>query len=284
MRRTFLRFPGFKRKAVTLSYDDGIRQDKRLIEIMQKNGIKGTFNINSGMFSNELRADGKGRMTKEEAVSLYSNSGMEVAVHGYKHRSLAEIDIAAATDDIITDRKELEEIFGCVIKGMAYANGSYSDKVVAMLDICGINYSRTTISTENFVIPEDWLRMPATCHHNNPKLMELAKAFVEEQEQAYYWRNFPKLFYLWGHSYEFDNCDNWNVIEEFCEYVGNRDDIYYATNGEIFDYVKAYDNLQFSAQGTMVYNPSAITVYINYYGENLAVEPGKTINLKTKIL
>ena len=133
-----IRFKDGKSKVFTLSYDDGLRQDKRLIEIMQKNGIKGTFNINSGMFSNELRADGKGRMTKEEAVSLYSNSGMEVAVHGYKHRSLAEIDIAAATDDIITDRKELEEIFGCVIKGMAYADGSYSDKVVAMLDICGI--------------------------------------------------------------------------------------------------------------------------------------------------
>ena len=114
--------------------------------------------------------------------------------------------------------------------------------------------------------------------------MELAKSFVEEQEQAYYWRNFPKLFYLWGHSYEFDNNNNWNVIEEFCEYVGGREDIWYVTNGEIFDYVKAYDNLEFSAQGTFVYNPSALTVYINYYGENLVVEPGKTIELKPKIL
>ena len=33
----YIRFPGFKFKALTLSYDDGVRQDKRLISIMKKN-------------------------------------------------------------------------------------------------------------------------------------------------------------------------------------------------------------------------------------------------------
>ena len=26
--------------------------------------------------------------------------------------------------------------------------------------------------------------------------------------------------YVWGHSYEFDQADNWEVIERFCEYAG----------------------------------------------------------------
>ena len=38
MDRVFMYFPGFKAKAVTLSYDDGVRQDKRLISIMKENG------------------------------------------------------------------------------------------------------------------------------------------------------------------------------------------------------------------------------------------------------
>ena len=97
MRRTFLCFPGFRKKALTLSYDDGVRQDFRLIDIMKKYGLKGTFNINSGLFSQERRDDGKGRMTKEEAIELYINSGMEVAIHGYKHLSLAEL-IGQRTD------------------------------------------------------------------------------------------------------------------------------------------------------------------------------------------
>ena len=51
MNKAYIRFPGFKLKAVTLSYDDGVRQDKRLISIMQKYGLKGTFNINAGLFN-----------------------------------------------------------------------------------------------------------------------------------------------------------------------------------------------------------------------------------------
>ena len=277
--RTFLRFPNFKQKAVTLSYDDGVRQDKRLIAIMQKYGIKGTFNINAGLFAKELSDVQKGRMTKEEAIELYTNSGMEVAVHGYRHLSLAEVDPALATDDVLKDRKELESIFGGIIKGMAYANGSYSDGVCEILRSCGINYSRTTVTTEKFKIPTNWLKLETTCHHNNPKLMELAKIFVDTKEDGYVWRNYPRLFYLWGHSYEFDTNDNWNVIEEFCEYIGGKDDTWYATNGEIYSYVKAFDSLEFSADGNTIYNPSGITVYICYLGKHIAIQPNETKNI-----
>lgn len=37
-----------KKKAVTFSFDDGVTQDIRLIEIFNKYGLKGTFNLNSG--------------------------------------------------------------------------------------------------------------------------------------------------------------------------------------------------------------------------------------------
>ena len=80
MTRKYFIFPGFKRMAVTLSYDDAVKQDKRLISIMQQHGLKGTFNVNSGLLS------GNGNhMTADEAYALYTGSGMEVAVHGYKH-------------------------------------------------------------------------------------------------------------------------------------------------------------------------------------------------------
>ena len=39
-RRRHMRFPGFKLRALTFSYDDGVKQDRRLIEIMKKNGKK----------------------------------------------------------------------------------------------------------------------------------------------------------------------------------------------------------------------------------------------------
>lgn len=163
----FLRFPGFRDRALTLSYDDGVVEDKRLIEIMSRNRLKGTFNINSGYFGH------RSRLSAEEAVTLYKASGNEVAVHGVKHHSLTELDDTGIIKEIIGDREALEELFGGIITGMAYANGAYSDRVVDVIAHCGIKYSRTVISTERFDIPTDWLRLPTTCHHNNPRLVVL---------------------------------------------------------------------------------------------------------------
>lgn len=276
MKYVFLRFPNFKRKAVTLSYDDGVIYDQKLIEIMNKNGLKGTFNINSGLFSE----DGKRRMTKEQALCLFKNSGHEVAIHGKKHLSLAEVPSFFAIDDVLNDRIVLEEMFDTFITGMAYANGSFSDGVVDILKKCGVEYARTTISTEKFDLPNDWLKLAPTCHHDNPKLMQLAHDFIEEKPMNYYWAHSPKLFYLWGHSYEFNDKNNWEVIEEFANYIGNREDIWYATNIEICKYVKAYDLLQFSANGEKVFNPTNLDIYLNYYGNEVLVKAGEEAKLK----
>lgn len=275
MNQEYIRFPHFNNKAVTLSYDDGVRQDKRLISIMQKNGLKGTFNVNSGMFASSYESE-KRRMTLQEASELYIPSGMEVAIHGYKHLPLSQVALPIAVNDVVTDRKEIERVFGGIVNGMAYAYGSYNDKVIEILKECGIKYARTTISTEKFSLPTDWLRLSATCHHNNPKLMELAKQFVNRTECSYWWANQVQLFYLWGHSYEFDDNDNWNVIEEFAKFIGGREDIWYATNGEIYNYLQACDRLEFSMDGSLVYNPSCIDVYIDYFGEKIMVNAGQS--------
>ena len=275
----FIRFPDFKRKAVTLSYDDGSRRDKRLISILQKHGLKATFNINSGCFSEKYEGVEKGRMTRQEALALYSSSGMEVAVHGYRHFSLASVDSNLAINDIFTDRKELENMFGRVINGMAYANGSYDEDVIALLKKMGIEWARTAEESESLDLPSDWLKWQGTCHHDNPRLMELAKQFVEQREAGYFWLNQLQLFYLWGHSYEFEDKNNWNVIEDFAEYIGNREDIWYATNGEIFEYLQAAERLQFSADGSLVKNPSGRDIYLQYIDKKRKVPAGKTINL-----
>lgn len=280
MYRTFLRFPNFREKAFTMSYDDGVRQDKRLIAIMKENGLKGTFNLSDGFFEKTVLNTGKGHVTKEEALEIYD--GMEVALHGERHLSLAEVDLGMATNDIATNRKNLENLFGKIVKGMAYANGTYDDEVIQMLKACGVQYARTGISTEGFNLPTDWLRMPSTCHHNHPKLMDLARFFVEDfyPEKMYFWAKRPKLFYLWGHSYEFDNDNNWHVIEEFAKYIGNREDIWYATNGEIFEYIQAYDRLEFSMDGNIIHNPTTTDIYMNYLiNKKVVIHAGETVKL-----
>ena len=278
MATILMRFPGGKRKAVTLSYDDGVIQDIRFIEIMKKYGLKGTFNINSGLYAPEgTEYDAKkpkGRMTRTLCIDTYANSGMEVAAHGLTHPFLEHLPVSMQTQEVMQDRANLEKEFGTIIRGMAYPYGTYSDEIVETLKACGILYCRTTTSTERFDIPTDWLRMPATCHHNNPRLMKLAEEFLTDD-----WTERPKLFYLWGHSFELDNDDNWNVIEEFGQYIGNREDIWYATNMEVYEYVEAYRQLVFSIDGTIVYNPTSTTLYFWTAGRVVCIKPGETITI-----
>lgn len=109
--------------------------------------------------------------------------------------------------------------------------------------------------------------------------MELAEAFLKGGNKRHSFYHRSQLFYLWGHSYEFDNDDNWHLIKNFCAFIGGREDICYATNGEIYEYVQAYNALQYSADGHLVKNPTAIDVYIYYFGKPYKIRAGETVHL-----
>lgn len=276
MANLFMRFPGGKAKALTLSYDDGVEQDVRLLEIMKQHGLKGTFNLNSGLYAADGTVYPQGqihrRMPKKQCVDLYKDSGMEVAVHGLTHPFLEQLPSNQCVQEILLDRANLEQEYDQIVRGMAYPYGTYSDTVVEILRQCGIAYARTVISTGAFDIPTDWLRLPATCHHDDARLMTLAGRFVEETPNRTPW-----LFYLWGHSYEFEANDNWNVMEEFAEYIGGREDIWYATNIEVYDYVKAYEQLIFSQDGKKVFNPTSREIWFERDGKIICVQPGENV-------
>lgn len=267
-----MRFPGGRPKALTFSYDDGVQQDIRLVSILGRYGLKGTFNINTGLF----RAEGETsrRMTKQQVYDLFAGSPHEVAVHTLTHPWLERIVPALAAYEVLEDRRNIEAMFQTVARGMAYPFGTYSDTVVKVLESCGIAYARTTASTERFDIPADWLRMPATCHHNNPRLFELADLFLNPPRPLD--ARPPQLFYLWGHSYEFDDCGNWDVIERFAEKMGGKPDVWYATNIEIYNYVQAYRRLEFSADGTRAHNPTATTLFLSVNGSACSIPAGGT--------
>lgn len=270
MARIYMRFPKGKQLAFTMSYDDGVRQDIRLIEIMNQHGLKGTFNVNSGRYTEEGQPGH--RLSKSEAKNLYKSNGMEVAVHSVTHPYLAMIPTDMCAKEVLVDRINLEADHEMLVRGMAYPNNSFSDDVVATLKQCGIAYARTTLSTGSFALPEDWLRLSPTCHHNDPNLMELGRSFLEDEKYRA-----PALFYLWGHSYEFDNHNNWNVIEEFAAYIGGHDTVWYATNIEICDYVQAYRRLIFSMDEKIVYNPTNLDVYFQIDDKMYCVHPGDNV-------
>jgi peptidoglycan/xylan/chitin deacetylase (PgdA/CDA1 family) len=259
------RFPGGVFKSMTLSYDDGRDYDRRMIEIMNRNGIRGSFHLNSGNLgkTNFLRCD--------EIASLFD--GHEVSAHTVEHPFLELVPKEKMALEILEDRKRLEDLVKYPVRGMSYPYGTYDNSVKAMMPMLGIEYARTVKSHGTFTLPEDFLEWHPTCHHR--EMLKYAEAFLELKQK------YPRmaLFYVWGHSYEFHNNDNWEDFTKFCEMVGGRKDIWYATNIEIMDYVYAVKALRFSVSQTMVYNPTATSVWISVNNESVEVPAGSQLNL-----
>ncbi len=273
----YMRAPEGRSKALTFSYDDGVEQDIRLIQILDAHKMKGTFNINSGEFATEGTVYPKGhvhrRMTERMCSEVYKN--YEVAIHALTHPFLDRLPSDRVTYEILTDRINLERLTGNIVRGMAYPFGTYNDTVVEVLKNCGIAYARTTRPTLDFKVPQDWLHLDPTCHHNHPELMNFAERFlnmnVYEKEM--------QLFYLWGHSYEFEQNENWDVIERFSDFMADRDDVWYATNIEIYDYVQAFRGLKFNVEQTQCYNPTSKKLWFASKKDTYCIDPGETLRL-----
>jgi len=284
MRYYFLRFPEGKTKAVTFSYDDGCRQDLRLAEILNKYGMKGTFNLNSKSIGAS-----EWNLNKEQIAENIMGTGHEVAVHCANHKQPGMTILADGIREVLDCRLELENMFGGIIKGMAYPNsgirvfenGACYNDVKSYLTQLGIAYSRSLGGdNDGFSLPEDWHNWIPTAHHNNPKLFEWIEKFVSANvNSAYAGGRRPMLCYIWGHSYEFDNNNNWDRIEEICQKLSFKDEIWYATNIEICNYVKAYHSLEFNIDMTLCHNPTAYTVWFNADGNDYCVKSGETIKI-----
>lgn len=239
-------------KALTMSYDDGKVQDRRLVEIFNRYGIKGTFNLNYGFLGRD------GWISPQEVRSLYR--GHEVATHTYDHPSISRCPLTLVAQEILEDRKGLEKLTGTVVRGHAYPNGSYTKEIEELFTNLGIAYGRVVETVPDFSLPENPMEWHGTCHHGDPKLLEYGKYFTDLSQGK-----FLKLMYVWGHSYEFDyntETSSWERIEDFCSLMGKRSDIWYATNIEIIDYLSLLHGLRFTADSDAVYNPAAASAWL----------------------
>ena len=224
------------KKAVTFSYDDGTTQDIRLVQLLNKYGLKSTFNLNSELLgtNNILSRGGMPiahyKIAPQDVKYVYE--GHEVAVHTLTHPFLPKLDKEEIIRQVEEDRKNLEALVGYDIVGMAYpCGGANNDDRVAQIikENSSLKYCRTIETTGNFDLQDNLYRFnPTEFHINWDRMMELGKQFVEMKTDK------PQIFYIWGHAFEMDyDPMNWIRLEEFFEMISKRDDIFYGTNREV---------------------------------------------------
>ena len=286
MRYQFLRFPGGKPKAVTFSYDDGCIEDIRFSQILTKHNLKCTFNLNC-----DVLRKGSG-LSQADVEEYLLAKGHEIAVHGQLHRAEGGMRPIEGIRDVLECRLELEKKYGRIIRGMAFPdfgitkmyNGASYEAIKQYLKELDIVYSRTLGGDNNrFTLPEDWLAWIPTAHHNSPALMGWLEEFLNFDYTAkgiYCANRGPRLCYIWGHSYEFERNQNWELAEQICEKVAGKEDVWYATNMEIYEYVTAYQSLVYSADGSRIYNPTLKTIWMERDEKLYSIQSGEEVKME----
>ncbi len=298
-------YPGFVRKALTFTIDDGnVEMDEKFISIVKPCGIKGTFN---------LCTHSTDKMSKEEYRKFYS--GFEIANHCKYHphaftdgkeysfsdkpfdpedKSSEDLFLCpgfdrmyykwngkywckVATDDFYVEcardcHRELEEIFG---KGSVRSYvwpfcEQKNEKVkteIKNLDLgyYGVRKTGEVLDTTGYALPSDWNAWSYNCTDKN--LLEQAAKY-----EAYADDGELKFFAFGLHSIDYERNNTWGDLKEFAERYGNRpSDYWYASVCQIYDYVRAAGSVYVGDDGKL-HNPSDIPVYVEYNGEKIILE------------
>lgn len=229
------------KKILTLSFDDGITQDIRFIEILNKYGLKCTFNLNSELLGDNGFLNIKGKRISHQKIApelikdIYK--GHEVAAHTLTHPNLTTLPPEEVVRQVEEDVRNLSELVGYAVQGFAYPCGGINyNKAVARLieNKTTVKYARTIVHSYNFDLQNDLYVFKPTLSltKDKDKLLALCEEFLNNSPDKL------QLFYIWGHSYELDVDDDWEFFENVCQLLSGREDIYYCTNIEAFEYIK----------------------------------------------
>lgn len=266
-------WPGGKFGAVTSSWDDGTEYDRRLIDIFNRFGLKGSFYPNSnGLGKTAAESGWKNYVRADEIPQLYQ--GHEIGSHTVSHPYLWQLPRESLAWEFMEDRRRLEALTGYPIRGAVIPFGwpSGLDTVVSLLSGLGFRYLRNSQTNGRFDLPGDFLRWQPTVHCS----ADLDTSWSQFQAQFYAPAG---LFYMWGHSYEFEDRKEWDKLERWAEKTAQTSNLWHGTNGQVYDYVTAWRNLAWSAEVDRVYNPSAQTVFFLCDGQPCNVAASETKSL-----
>lgn len=274
------KYPGYVEKVVTFSYDDWEDGDAKLIAMLDKNGLKGTFNLITSR---------SGRK-----IDIPSYDGHEIANHSYQHLKYTVTPENATTDwpyrtltevvnDIGQGHEDIVELTGKAPIGFVWPYGRPDaradfNEIMAYLKALGVKYVRPVASTNGFSLPSDWYHWRPTCHHDN--MGNNLQKFLNLEEDGTL-----KCFYVWGHTFELEetykpeetNKVRWDDMEGYLAQLKDREDIWKATNGEIYTYVEAIRSATVNQYTRTITNPSNVTIYATVGDKQVAIASGATI-------
>lgn len=231
-------YPDGNKKAVIFSFDDGLEQDKKLVELLNQYSLVGTFNLSSGLFSQnalwlkDFLGETSRYVARENVASLYVKH--EIASHSHTHPVLPNLKHNDVKYQVEKDKSLLSELVSYPVVSFAYPLGAYDDATIEVIKAAGFTNARTVQSTNSFTLPSNLFEWHPTVHHS--QALTLANEYVDLNSDEL------TVFMVWGHSWEFDQNlpkNNWDYFEAVLQALAGKDDIWYTSAGEFARFYNA---------------------------------------------
>ena len=262
-------YPNGKSKAFNITYDDGVLQDIRFVELLNRYNLKGTFNLNSQLMAEEFRWQHESgitikRLAPDVAVELYK--GHEIASHTLTHPYMHRLSENEIMHQMKKDKENLENLFGCAVSGFAVPFSYYSPLIAYCAIQCGFEYARCSEERYSYSPPANFYWWAAGAYHINSRWRDFAHNFFNDKTEL-------SLCQIVGHSYDLDTENMWEEMECFLQKISEAPDVISMTNIEIVRYLKAMENAEIN--NDMIINHSDTDLWFEANKNIVCVKPGE---------
>lgn len=232
---------------VTTSWDDGDPMDAKVLDLLRKYGIQGTFYVPIKNNANEV-------ISRTLITNIAATH--EIGAHTYNHVNLPALPLSEAEKEIREGKTELENITGNPVRMFCYPMGRYNRNILDIVKKTGFAGARTTKRLETD-FPKDRFQMGTTIQvhplyfrknltsclynknlkgffdtiKNNSKTLEdLVDYYLD------YITIYGGILHIWGHSYEIEKYGMWHIAEKIFKKISKINGINYFTNGELLHF------------------------------------------------
>ena len=266
-------YPQGKPKAFVVTYDDGVLQDRPFVALLNRYGLKGTFNLNSGLMESEFEWTHENgsvikRLSAKSAASLYQ--GHEIAGHSLTHPYMEHLNEEKLMAEMQTDKANLERLFGREVKGFAVPFDYYSQRIEHCARECGFEYVRLPKESRSFLPPEDTFNRMAGIFHLDTGLTDFVDTFLSVSDELAFCQ-------IAGHSYDLDTENMWDVMEDIFRKISADSNVLSMTTIELIGYLRAMRGAEIT--DSRIQNNSGVGLWFQTDVGICEIEPGQGIDL-----
>jgi hypothetical protein len=214
--------------------------------MLREHGLKATFYV----------APENQEFARQDLLSLPEirdlSQDFEIGAHSMTHRRLPAISEQEAASEIIESKAVLEQVIGKGIKVFCYPGGAYTKLHVKLVKDAGYSYART-VARYKFSVDDPYEAGTSVHVYNHWFGFDLwqTACFVKFRPIKFLrcleWDALAKvmfdevtegggIYHIWGHSWEIDQHDDWERLENVFRYISANPKVSYVTNGELEAY------------------------------------------------